>query len=69
MEHEIITRKISETGLHEVFVKLANGWTSQPIPCTDEEQARVYARGIEDGFRHANWALGVLRNRGVQVKR
>jgi hypothetical protein len=63
METEVFVRRNGDAW--EVIVKFASGYTTQPVPCHNENDAHVYARGIEDGFNHAQFALGAIRNRGI----
>jgi len=62
---KITKNEFGKTPVYLVEVELANGYTPQSVPCDTEEQARVYVRGLEDGFRLAQNALGGLRFNGV----
>jgi hypothetical protein len=65
MQHVKITATMfADKPVFLVEVELANGYTAPPQPCDTEEQARVYVRGLEDGFRLAQNALGPLRFNG-----
>jgi len=70
MQHTITITKTVKTTPHAenitfteisflVEVELANGYTAQPQPCDNEEQARVYARGLADGFSLAKNAIDI----------
>ena len=57
MQHTIKITKASDA-LYLVEATLANGFTKAQ-QCDSEEQARVYVRGLEDGFALVKNAIDI----------